>query len=322
MLKLFKNRKKDEQNDFIPDIIVEKAENFDKYPLDYALGKAYMVVKELAEDVFSTMEKMRYVTDRLTKLKSGMIGPQGEVNALEDGFQDITTESERFNEVQVVVEESVSQAHQQMDQLKKDSYSLQGNFKNMSKTFDMLQDTLDKIGNSLSEIHVLSDQTNLLALNASIEAVKAGEQGRGFAVVAEEVSKLAKMSQGMVESIHSNIAEVERQSTELNRFIQASDEAMLCYINSIDQTRQYFDDVKESVSGSVAVREAIRQAVQKNRENVRTVQESLAGLADIYNDIIEKMNLDDSKKGVLIEIFQNIMEQAIAMVAEMPQYLQ
>ncbi len=321
MPKLFKNRKKDKQNNFVPDTIVEETINFDKYPLDYALTKAYIVVKDLAEDVFSTMEKMRYVTDRLTKLKNGMIGPQGEVSALEDGFQEITAEADHFNEVQIVVEESVSQAHQQMDQLKKDSYSLQGNFKNMSKTFDMLQDTLDKIGNNLSEIHVLSDQTNLLALNASIEAVKAGEQGRGFAVVAEEVSKLAKMSQGMVESIHSSIVEVERQSTELNRFIQTSDEAMLCYINSIDQTRQYFDDVKKSVSGSVAVREAIRQAVQRNRENVRTVQESLEGLAGIYNDIIEKMDLDDSKKGVLIEIFQNIMEQAMAMVMEMPQRL-
>lgn len=320
MPKLF-SRKKDKQNNLISDTIMEEKVSFDKYPLDYALTKSYMVVKELAEDVFSTMEKMRYVTDRLTKLKNGMIGPQGEVSALEDGFQEITREADRFNEVQTVVEKSVSQAHQQMDQLKKDSYSLQGNFKSMSKTFEMLQDTLDRISNNLSEIHVLSDQTNLLALNASIEAVKAGEQGRGFAVVAEEVSKLAKMSQGMVESIHSSIAEVERQSTELNHFIQASDESMSSYINSIDQTGQYFDDVKNSVTGSVAVREAIGQAVQRNRENVRTVQDSLEGLAEVYNDIIEKMDLDDSKKGVLIEVFENIMEQAMAMVMEMPQHL-
>ena len=160
--------------------------------------------------------------------------------------------------------------------------------------------------------------TNLLALNASIEAARAGEQGRGFAVVAEEVGKLAKMSRDMVEGIHANILEVESQNNELNKFIQASDEAMLCNIRSIEQTDKYFEDVKKSATGTVEVREAITGAVERNRAYVKTVQDSLAGTAGIYSDIIDKMDFDDSKKGVLIEIFQNIIEQAIAMVKETP----
>ena len=188
----------------------------------------------------------------------------------------------------------------------------------MTQTFDMLQGALDKIRNSLTGISEVADQTDLLALNASIEAARAGEQGKGFAVVAEEVGKLAKMSQDMVEGIHASILEVERQSNELNKFIQASDEAMLCNIKSMEKTSRYFDDVKRSVSGTAKVRDAIEGAVEQNRASVRIVQDSLGATAGVYGDIIDKMDIDDSKKGVLIEAFQNIIEQAIAMVGELP----
>lgn len=319
MFKLFGNAgNKDNGNASAPAMAVDKRAGFDKHPLDYALTSAYGVVNELAEDVFLTTQKMRYATEQLSGLKDEMIGPQGEVSALDDGFRDISMAADHFSDVEAEIDEAVSEAQRQMDQLKMDSNSLQDNFRNMSKTFEMLQGALNKIRSSLAGIGEVADQTNLLALNASIEAARAGEQGRGFSVVAEEVGKLAKMSRDMVEGIHASIVEVERQSHELNKFIQSSDEAMLCNIKSIEQTGRYFDDVKRSVSGTAEVREAIESAVERNRAYVKTVQNSLAGTAGIYSDIIDRMDIDDSKKGVLIETFQNIIEQAIAMVEELP----
>ena len=308
MFKLFGNgQKKDGENGSASAMAAKKQADFDKHPLDYALKSVYRVVNELADDVFLTTQKMRYATERLSGLKEEVIGPQGEVSALEDGFRDITTAADHFNDVEAEIDASVSEAQRQMEQLKQDSNSLQENFKNMSKTFEMLQEALEKIRSSLTGIRAVADQTNLLALNASIEAARA-----------EEVGNLAKTSRDMVEGIHASILEVERQSNELNRFIQASDEAMLCNIESIEQTGRYFDDVKRSVSGTAEVREAIESAVERNRTYVQTVQDSLVGTAGIYSDIIDKMDIDDSKKGVLIETFQNIIEQAIAVVEELP----
>ena len=319
MFRLFGNvGDKDKGKNSVSVMSVQKQVDFDKYPLDYALASVYRVVNELAEDVFLTTQQMRYAIERLSGLKDDITGPQGEVSALEDGFRDITTAAEHFNDVEAEIDGSVSEAQRQMEQLKQDSNFLQENFRNMSRTFDMLQDALDSIRNSLTGIRAVADQTNLLALNASIEAARAGEQGRGFAVVAEEVGKLAKTSRDMVESIHASIMEVEHQSNELNKFIEASDEAVLCNIKSIEQTGRYFDDVKRSASGTVEVREAIESAVERNRTYVRTVQDSLVGTAGIYSDIIDRMDIDDSKKGVLIEAFQNIIEQAIAIVKELP----
>ncbi len=319
MFKLFGNvgnKEKETGSSFVT--TAEKKADFDKHPLEYALSSVYRVVNELADDVFLTTQKMRYATERLSGLKEDMVGPQGEVSALEEGFRDITAAADHFSDVETEIDASVVEAQRQMEQLKADSNSLQENFKNMSKTFDMLQEALDKIRNSLTGIKSVADQTNLLALNASIEAARAGEQGRGFAVVAEEVGNLAKTSRDMVEGIHASIVEVERQSNELNKFIQASDEVMLCNIESIEQTGRYFDDVKRSAASTSQVREAIESAVERNRTYVQKVEDSLVGTAGIYSDIIDKMDIDDSKKGVLIETFQNIIEQAIAVVAELP----
>lgn len=317
MLKLFGNAEHKEKN-FAAGITGKKETDFDKHPIDYALRSVYKVVNELAEDVFVTTQQMRYATERLSGLKEEMIGPQGEVSALEEGFQEITTAADHFNDVEAEIDASVSEAQRQMEQLRQDSDFLQENFRNMSRTFDMLQEALDKISDSLTGIRAVADQTNLLALNASIEAARAGEQGRGFAVVAEEVSKLAKTSRDMVEGIHASIVEVEHQSSELNKFIETSDEAVLCNIKSIEQTGRYFDDVKRSAAGTVDVREAIEGAVERNRAYVKRVEDSLVGTAGVYSDIIDRMDIDDSKKGVLIETFQNIIEQAIAMVEELP----
>lgn len=317
MLKLFGNAEHKEKN-FAIGMTGKREADFDKHPIDYALKSVYKVVNELAEDVFLTTQQMRYATERLSGLKEEMIGPQGEVSALEDGFREITAAADHFNDVEAEIDASVSEAQRQMEQLRQDSDFLQENFKNMSKTFDMLQEALDKISDSLTGIRAVADQTNLLALNASIEAARAGEQGRGFAVVAEEVGKLAKTSRDMVEGIHASIVEVEHQSSELNKFIEASDEAVLCNIKSIEQTGRYFDDVKRSAAGTVDVREAIEGAVERNRAYVKQVEDSLVGTAGVYSDIIDRMDIDDSKKGVLIETFQNIIEQAIAMVEELP----
>lgn len=295
----------------------QKQTEFDKYPLDYALKSACQVVDELAGDVFQTTQKMRYAGEQLVGLQNDIIGLRDDINAMDDGFQEITIAADRFNAVEIAIDQSVVDAQNQMERLRQDASSVKENFRNMSETFNSLQQALDKIRNSLFGIGEIADQTDLLALNASIEAARAGDQGKGFAVVAEEVGKLAKMSQDMVDGIHTSVAEVEQKSKELNQFIQASDEAVLGSIRSMEETSRYFDDIKERASGTAAVRTAIDQAVEQNRTYVKTVQDSLMSTAGIYTDIIDKMDIDNSKKGVLMEAFQHTIEQAIAMVGEL-----
>jgi methyl-accepting chemotaxis protein len=313
VLRLFGNKAAKEAAD-----LPEKEVQFDRHPLDYALTSASQVVEDLAGDVFQTTQKMRYANEQLAGLQNDIISLRDDINGMDDGFQEITAAADRFNDVEMEIDQSVADAQRQMERLRQDASSVKENFRNMSATFGQLQVALDKIRNSLSGISEVADQTDLLSLNASIEAARAGEQGKGFAVVAEEVGKLAKMSQDMVEGIHASIMEVEQKSSELNKYIQASDEAMLGSIQSMEETGRYFDDIKERASGTSAVRDAIDHAVEQNRAYVKTVQDSLTSTAGIYGEIMDRMDIDDSKKGVLMEAFEHLIEQAVAMVREMP----
>ncbi len=312
-MRLFGNKAAKEAAD-----LPEKEVQFDRHPLDYALTSASQVVEDLAGDVFQTTQKMRYANEQLAGLQNDIISLRDDINGMDDGFQEITAAADRFNDVEMEIDQSVTDAQRQMERLRQDASSVKENFRNMSATFGQLQVALDKIRNSLSGISEVADQTDLLSLNASIEAARAGEQGKGFAVVAEEVGKLAKMSQDMVEGIHASIMEVEQKSSELNKYIQASDEAMLGSIQSMEETGRYFDDIKERASGTSAVRDAIDHAVEQNRAYVKTVQDSLTSTAGIYGEIMDRMDIDDSKKGVLMEAFEHLIEQAVAMVREMP----
>ena len=214
---------------------------------------------------------------------------------------------------------SVTGAQKQIEVLKAASNSVQASFQNMAVTFDTLQNALDKIKRYTVGISEVADQTDLLSLNASIEAARAGEQGRGFVVVAEEVSKLAKMSQELVENINACIEEVAKRSEELHQSICDSDAAMAHNIQSMDETQKYFDSVKKSAAGTADVKKSIAAAVDENRGSVKKVEESLAQTAEIYGEIMDQMNIDDSKKGVLFESFRNLIEQAVAMVEELPE---
>lgn len=323
MFGLFANNWIEEEDIVVPapqeEAAEQESEPFDKYPLDYTLKNANGIIEDLSNDVFVTTQKMRYANEQFTSLQQDIVELQGEMDVLEHGFSSITEAADKFDGVEEEIDRSVAGAQNQIKILKEDSNSVQESFKNMASTFDVLKEALDRIKSCTVGISEVADQTDLLSLNASIEAARAGEQGKGFAVVAEEVSKLAKTSKDLVDSINAGIHEVELRSNELNLSIQSSDEAIAHNIKSLDQTQEYFAKVKESASGTSYVKGEIAGAVERNRLCVKKFEQSLARTAGVYSDIMEQMDIDNSKKGMLFEAFQNLMEQAIAMVEELPE---
>jgi len=81
----------------------------------------------------------------------------------------------------------------------------------IEKTRQIMEEVLDRINTTATNISGVSEQTNLLALNATIEASRAGDAGRGFAVVVSEVKTLAGRSAHLSTEIATLISETQEQ---------------------------------------------------------------------------------------------------------------
>lgn len=61
-----------------------------------------------------------------------------------------------------------------------------------AEIYAQINEEIEKVVASTSQISAFTRRQNILSLNASIEAARAGEAGKGFAVVAMEVQRLAQ----------------------------------------------------------------------------------------------------------------------------------
>ncbi len=139
----------------------------------------------------------------------------------------------------------------------------------------------EQIGGIVETITGIAEQTNLLALNAAIEAARAGEQGRGFAVVAEEVRKLAEDSQRAAATIAELIREVQAQTTAAVETVQAGAEQTDTGAATVEDARDAFLRIGESVSDVTIRVDEIAAAVQQITASAERMQHDIAEVAAV-----------------------------------------
>lgn len=301
---------------------IEKTENVktDKYPIRHAVSYLSEIHGELEEHNLSTSRELHATSEKFSKLQQGMENLTEEVDTLHRTFENIIEVSEHFSVVESSIHASVDKAQRQVDVLKSDSTDVSESFQKMDETFQLLLSSVDKIKECTEEIIVVANQTNLLALNASIEAARAGEQGRGFSVVAEEVKVLAEGIKKLVDNVNDSIADVEGKTGELNVSLQTSQKALAHSMQNVEQTHEIFDKIKENATKTEKVRNDIADAVENSRTCVQEMEEYIDSSNKTYGEIMKHMDeidLEDSKKGVLFESFNNMMGQIMPMVDEL-----
>lgn len=116
------------------------------------------------------------------------------------------------------ITESVQQLASLMTELDEGAQSIAEAAVSTSQSQDRSHELLGDLEEELAGItemglliRGIADQTHLLGLNAAIEAARAGEMGRGFEVVANEVRKLAASSRTALETIQTNLDEIQKK---------------------------------------------------------------------------------------------------------------
>lgn len=297
-----------------------KDKNTDKYPIQYALNYIKERHEKLEEENLATSTEIHATNKQFTTLREGMGSLNQSVDSLQQTFENIIHVSQHFTDVERSINESVDEAQKQVSILKQDSEEVRISFEKMDETFHVLLDSVDKIRECTEEIVAVANQTNLLALNASIEAARAGEQGKGFAVVAEEVKTLAENIKQLVNNVNDSIGEVETRTGELETSLQNSQKVFGNNIKNVEQTYDIFDKIKENASQTELVRKDISDAVSNSQSHVKEIERYIEYSTLAYDEIaehIEHVNLEDTKKGILFEEFNNMLEQITPMVKEL-----
>ncbi len=154
-----------------------------------------------------------------------------------------------------------------------------------------IDESSQRISQTINIIDDISFQTNLLALNAGVEASRAGEAGRGFAVVASEVRKLALRSADAAMEIKDLISESNQNVSDGVELVGKAGGSITNIVGRVDDISDLISKIAKGASDqALSVNEISQGAVHLDsvtQQNSVMVEESSASTALVSNDAME-----------------------------------
>jgi len=211
-------------------------------------------------------------SEELTAI-SHQMAANAEETATQTGVVSAATEQVSTN--LTVIATSSEEMLASIREISKSANEAAGMAKNAVRFVESTNDTVQKLGESSTEIGnvikvitSIAAQTNLLALNATIEAARAGDAGKGFAVVANEVKELAKQTAQATEDISRKI-----------EGIQGETKGAVEAIGQIAGIIRQIDDVSNTIASAVEEQTATTNEIGRN------ITEAARGSAEIARNV-------------------------------------
>lgn len=255
------------------------------YPVLHVIESLKEYHHALVKNEVASLHELSMVSQSFGEVLDDSENLKGSLNDIEQTFSNINTVSGQFASVKDNISQSVSQAQEEVEDLKKNSLLVETYFGEMQSTFETFQLSLNQIKECMDKIVAIANQTNILSLNASIEAARAGDHGKGFAVVATEVKRLSEQIKNLAASVDLSIDDVEQGADKLSASIQTSHQALEQSISKVDDTYEMFDNITQAAEGATAVQSEISQVIDDSTHELQTLCGFFEAMKDRYQEV-------------------------------------
>lgn len=266
-------------------------------------GAVLKITSNLEQARGNTHTAVSSQREMLSAVNEVSVGSQQQADHISEIANNAAETHETLGEIsaglgQVVLQanEAATKANEGMTkttELRENIDSFEVFFNELFETFTTLSGKIEETNAFATSIQEITDQTNLLALNASIEAARAGEYGQGFAVVAEEIRKLSSLTDGTLQKIDANLAEVNNYNAIAVQKLSEGVSQVAMQTEVVGDSSSTFAELFKAMAGLQQDLMTFMDGFGVVGENSETIRERTVEFAEIMQEssaTIEELN--------------------------------
>ncbi|PYG34703.1 methyl-accepting chemotaxis protein [Pelagimonas varians] len=176
-----------------------------------------------------------------------------------------------------------------------------------------VEEMLQAVRMSNSEISDIAWQVHILAVNAKIEAARAGQAGKGFSIVADSVSELSQKTATAADTISATVKRLSEWMARLHHGAQVTSqkaEEVLDRSSGADMALSEIDtrmgSLRDDAHGLAGETTAAKDAVDQVGGAVRTIINSVTSVTNGVEEATRRCNS-------LVDTSENILQHTVAL---------